>query len=537
MRQVLLAVMLVLGVTMVAAAQAADELIAQPQVREVSLFKNGLGWFVQQGTLRGDGVLNITDVPAAVHGSIWLGYDPARLTVRALTARRATYARTRPAVTIPEMLRANIGRTVEIFFDDTSRRGVITAIPEGEQPVVQPQYQREFGSRIIPPSGDIMLFTADGRTEAIRLNEVQRVAGDATLVTSLPYDEEKPVLEVSFAARQAEAYTLAYLARGVAWAPAYRIDISNADKATLRLQGTFINEAQDLTDVTVNFISGFPNLTQTGVISPLANIESLDAFLNSLGGGSGYRRNENRMMAQSAVFANAPGFYGGDAVLPVAGDGDYAGDLFYYRVPHVTLQKNERAAFDLLSDRVPYEHIYTWQIAPGGAPQGRYQRSETTENETVWHEIKFTNTFSQPLTTGPALVVEGGRILGQDVLNYCAAGGEGRVKITKALDIRAEQVETEQARQHDARTFNGNRHDKVTVEGTLSLRNFKREAVTVEISRTVSGEFISSSTTCAAVKRAEAVRAVNPTTDLKWTVTIPAGGKLDITYSYVVYVR
>lgn len=543
MQRVMLAVMLVLGLTVMAAARTADDPVAQPQVREVSLFKNGLGWFVQHGVVRGDGALNLTDVPAAVHGSIWLGYDPDRLTVQSLTARRATYARTRPAATIPEMLRANIGKTVEIFFDDTSRRGVITAIPETELPAVQPQYQREFGSRIIPPSGDIMLFTADGRTEAIRLSDVRRVAGDATLATSLPYDEEKPVLEMRFTtptgSSRAGEYALAYLAKGVAWAPAYRIDISSPEKATLRLQGTFINEAQDLTDVTVNFISGFPNLTQTGVISPLANVESLDAFLHALGGGSGYPRREGRMMMQAAAYVNAPGFYGGEAVLPVAGDGDYAGDLFYYRVPHVTLQKNERAAFDLLSDRVPYKHIYTWQIAASDPQNARYRQSGEAagENETVWHEISFTNTFSQPLTTGPALVVDGGRVLGQDVLNYCAAGGEGRVKITKALDIRAEQEEREQERQHDARTFNGDRYDRVTVAGTLSLRNFKREAVTVEISRTVTGEFAASSTRCEAVKRAEAVRAVNPTTDLRWTVTVPAGGTLDITYSYVVYVR
>ena len=128
-------------------------------------------------------------------------------------------------------------------------------------------------------------------------------------------------------------------------------------------------------------------------------------------------------------------------------------------------------------------------------------------------------------------------MLGQDVLNYCAAGGEGRVKITKALDINAEQEEHEQARVADARRVNGTTYDKVTVEGVLAVHNYKRETVTIEISRTVTGELVASSSRCESVKRAEAVRAVNPTTDLKWTVTVPAGGALEIKYTYTVFVN
>ncbi|HNW93986.1 MAG TPA: hypothetical protein PKM88_13840, partial [bacterium] len=389
MRQIT-ALMTVVVLLAAATMALADGVTAPPQVREVSLFKNGLGWFVQQGELQGEGVLSISEVPAAVHGSIWLGYDPAQLTVQSLTARRQTRERQRPAASIQDMLRANIGKAVEIYFEDTSRRGVITAIPQYTplEPEPQPYQVR---SRVVPQSGEIMLFAADGRTEAIRLNDVRRVAGDATLATELSVTEERPVLEVRYAAARTADYYLSYLARDVAWAPAYRIDISDADKAGFRLQGTFINEAQDLNDVTVNFISGFPNLSQSNVNSPLSSTEDLHAFLNALGGGSGPGRyNVRGMMMQTAAFANGPGRYDGEAAYPVAGDGDYAGDLFYYCVPHVTLKQNERAAFDLLADRVPYSHLYTWQIAASTPQNARYQqRSEgTNENETVWHEIK-----------------------------------------------------------------------------------------------------------------------------------------------------
>ncbi len=65
------------------------------------------------------------------------------------------------------------------------------------------------------------------------------------------------------------------------------------------------------------------------------------------------------------------------------------------------------------------------------------------EEPQVWHALRLTNNTSIPWTTAPAETVSGGQVLGQDAINYTPVGTEATLKITVAVDVKADQAEFE----------------------------------------------------------------------------------------------
>lgn len=519
---VLLAVVLILAVT--AGAGAA------PRVSEVSLFKNGYGYFILTGELaRGDGKLVIDEIPAAAHGTYWFDYNPRELNLHALTAGMADKVTVteRPRATLLELLEANVGREVDFYIGDQWQRGKIIALPK-QNAQGQPQ---------------LVIIESEGKPSAIPVGAITRLRGGEFGGTVTETDTRTaPVLTLDYTASKLTDYQVSYLTPGITWAPAYRLDIADSP-GRLVLQGVIINEATDLEKATINFISGFPNLMFANVISPLAMRGSLNDFINQLGGGDRYSGRRREMVMTQQVMFNAPAMSYGEerADYQAQGEGSTVEDLFFYTVRGITLKKNERGAYELLAGTLPYEHVYTWDIPAvdvNNSYSGRQQRESGQEQAgEVWHQLKVRNTFSQPLTTAPMMVVNGDRILGQDMLTYTSAGGTGRIKITRAVDVRAEEHEYEKARQPHVKQFYGDWYDLVTVEGTITIENFKRDPVRMEITRTVEGQLLESTLAVEAVKLATWLRRVNPQTKLTWEFTLPAGKKQEYRYTYQVYVR
>ena len=71
---------------------------------------------------------------------------------------------------------------------------------------------------------------------------------------------------------------VSYLARGMAWAPSYRVDISDPKTLTLEQSAVIKNELADLDDAAVFLISGFPSTQFAHVTSPLSTRTSWAAF-------------------------------------------------------------------------------------------------------------------------------------------------------------------------------------------------------------------------------------------------------------------
>ncbi|MFH1742487.1 MAG: hypothetical protein ABIH23_26075, partial [bacterium] len=157
----------------------------------------------------------------------------------------------------------------------------------------------------------------------------------------------------------------------------------------------------------------------------------------------------------------------------------------------------------------------------------------------VWHALKLTNTTGNPWTTAPATTMKDGRILGQDTIFYTPDKASTKLKITEAVAIDAEQTENETARQRNAATYYGCNYDLVTIEGELAVTNYKGKPVTIEITKTLSGEVQETDGDPKITKLARGLQMVNPRSQIVWEVEVEPGRDktVKLNYTYRVYAR
>src|SRR5688500_17180601 len=124
-----------------AQAAAADEPATQPAaqltlaVERLVVFKNGHGLVIKAGggMADADGRAFITDVPdAAVLGCFWATSDDKILAMRAeWHEEKRTREQQTACVTVAELLRANVGKTMSLELNDKRENGA-AVIVEGE---------------------------------------------------------------------------------------------------------------------------------------------------------------------------------------------------------------------------------------------------------------------------------------------------------------------------------------------------------------------------------------------------------------------
>jgi hypothetical protein len=476
--------------------------VAPFEITDVALFKNGTGYFTAVGRLApSETEFIIQEPPPAAHGTFWL--TSAAASVRMVASIDTGW---RPARSLEELLKANIGRQVELRQE--AEHGPIF-----------------WSGRLRNVSGD--LVTIDDRS--VRLRDIREVAGD-DLDTRAP--EPAPRLALRYHHAETAPFRLSWLQKGITWAPSYALDLAQSP-GPLRLAATIFNEARDLRNVRVSFISGFPSIAYADVLSPLALGTNLQTFLNALGGGVTRPAPSPMVQMMSASVSRFAAESDGAAAAPTTAQVE---DLFYYTQPGITLEKGARASFEILSTPVDFSHVYTWNVRPDNA-WTPYRPQPSTVEEEIWHLIRFTNRSEQPLTTGPILFTSGDHIVAQDLLKYTPRGAEAEVKITRAVDLDAEAEEMEITRRAGARQVRNVSYDLVTVEGTLTIRSFKNDTVTLEILRELEGDLVSAEGRPEIVKLAGNLRGVNPQSRIKWKITLAPGDEVKLKYRYQIFVQ
>ena len=85
--------------------------------------------------------------------------------------------------------------------------------------------------------------------------------------------------------------------------------------------------------------------------------------------------------------------------------------------------------------------------------------------------------------------------------------------------------------------YHGYTYDRVTIEGKLRVENLKREAIRLEVTKTLSGELASSAPAADVKKLARGLRKMNPTSVLTWQADVDPDEELLVDYTYTVLVR
>ncbi len=528
----------------------------QTHLKRVALFKNGFGFFVREGTLSDDkSVVVLGPFAAPTHGTFWVS-SPSRAQLASLVAREVTVPEKFEARTVYELLRANIGREVRLGgpWDGAAIVGKILGFaPERPAPAPAPE---PYGMGLLlqgdggypsGPGGYMLIETTFGVIALDPSNYGTITFPSKDISTVLYRDSMQFQLEATLGQPKAGDWlSVSYLARGITWVPSYLIDISDPKQARLSAKALIINEAEDLQGTHIDLITGFPNLQFADLMSPISKKESLAQFLQALARGPA-RAEEVSVMTQNVAFmSGGRGGAGGGGgrsseIMPGYGRavaGQVAEDLFLYPLENVNLMKGETGYYPLFTETAPYTEFYDWQVPDYIGFEGYYGRQgQMEEPQVVWHSIRLTNETKMPWTTAPVQLLKDGQIIGQDTLNYTAPTAETIVKITRAVSVHAEQTEVELSREREAIRMYGDSFDRVTIKGTLIVTNYKDKLVSVEITKTVSGELKETDPKAKDITLARGLRAMNPVHELTWKVELKPGESREVSYTYQALIR
>jgi hypothetical protein len=538
----------------VCAASQEPGIEAKAELKQVALFKNGLGFFVSEVMAPEKAKsFYITPDAAASHGTFWVSYPP-KVEVESIVAKEVEREEQVEATSVADLLKGNIGKQIKVYLIDKDAAPIdgklicVTSDAQKSPPnpyapgrAVSDETRGYYGMR------NMVFLGTDKEQVAVSADRIARVdfAGGEP---AKQYSKKANGVRLDISLKKAaggQKLVVSYLAKGATWAPSYMVDISEPNKARLAAKAEVMDEVCDLNGVDLQLVTGYPNLQFADIASPLAMKENLAQFLQSLIRGQSERGRAagvlSNVMAQSMSYDRAGS--AGEAIMPAYGAaevGKTAEDLFLYPVEKVRLAKGEVGYFPLFTEAVPYTHIYRWEIpdyiGEGEQYYDQGRRKPEPEQE-VWHCIRLDNVMKLPWTTAPAEIVKDGVILGQDTLDYTPAKGKGTVKITRAMNVKAEQLELETDRKRDAAQWYGSHYDLVTVQGKLSATNLQDKPITLEITKRISGEIKVMQPEAKLEKLAKALRAVNANVKLTWTIEIGAGEQKDIGYTYEVYVR
>lgn len=527
-----------------AACLAADEsALFKGKTESVSVFKNGIGFFMRGGEAKlTDGWATSDVIPEAALGTYWIASSKKGVAIESLIASREDMQKSIPASEIWQLLKSNVDKLVSIKVADKNYNGRILSVQDREP--VPPGPGEPFN---YDGSSPLLVLDTEQGTLCINCRMI-----DSVLFFDKPntdYNDKTSVNRLKFkvsGAGSSAPVTIGYLQKGITWSPAYLIELKDDKTARMTMQGLLVNDAEDLKGTDVNFVVGYPNFVFSDIVSPLALKESVNQFITSLGRGRTSISSTPGIMTQSIAYnirysyaeSSEEGF---DYSAATQTPGEAQEDLFIYNIDNVDLKKGERAYYTIFSADVPFKHRYDADlpdisgIQSTGYAENRQNPVPPVYN--VWHKLILTNSTAYPWTTAPAMAIKGDNPISQDIINYTSKGEEGELKITIASDIKVTLEENEISREDVSKEFKGHNTYKVFVEGKISLSNNKAEKVPLRIKKKITGEVIETSDNGKTKKSAEGVKSINPSSEITWELSMGDNTSKEVRYRYYTYLR
>ena len=545
-----------------------------PEIKRVAVFKNGYAFTYREGTASTkNGWVYTTRALIGVLGTVW-GYSTTpNVRVNQLLASETENQLTERIENLFEFLIANEGARAKFevsgadgkpqFYEGTYEilskfRNFKNLQPAPTDPNYNNNYQNLIYNNI--QNLAIAVKTQTGAL-AFNANRILNVE-----ISGQPKYEKPKSSKQTRLGLQTEGVKdgqnvnlgIAALERGLRWIPAYRVEVKGEPikEAKVELEANIINELADLKDSEVYFVVGVPHFLFQDIASPLS-------INTAFAGVSSYFKVEkdrnaysNAISAQSVSMLPINGRnYSNltlDGASPTVAEDEKltsfsAEQLFLYKTDKLSLKKEERTSLRLFSLTVPCSEIFEWTISDAADAQSRYLNSNYNSNQQpvfqdiasrIWYALKLKNTTGMPWTTAPALSFREWKPLGQDMLKFTPAGGEEILRVTPATEVIGTSNLVEKARVRERMRWNGSEYDfdLVTIEGSLKLKNIKKQPVAVSITRNLVGEVISATDNGEIIKEGLNLQAINANSTVKWNVTVPSGEK-EIRYTYKVYVR
>ena len=493
-----------------APAPAGEGALARLPVKEVTVFKDGHAFVLREGkALTGaDGNVTLDDLPTPIIGAFWAySADPVAKLVGVGAARRIVSVK-RTALSVPELLRANIGRTVRLrdAFKGQEYTATILALPERSS---------EELARTAPPGtpealpvvGQVVLLALDEGVRAVPVSQISEVVfmGEGGPATAVSQDEFRNLLtyRLDWGRRKpAEdaAIGMTYVERGIRWIPSYRVELDGSGRAKLRLQATLINELVDLEGVKVHLVIGVPTFAFAETPDPISLQQTVARLSSAFRADSqtAYAFS-NAVLSQMAMPVRSaraqPEAPAAMDLGPDVGEGGRREDLFIFTLGSVTLAKGARLVVPVAEMELPYRDVFVVDLPFAPPPEVRQRLNSDQEAQLArlfsapkaMHKVRLQNTSKTPLTTAPALILREGRLIAQGLMTYTAPGAASDLDLTAAVDIAVTASDTETGRTPNAVRWNNNTYSRTDLAGKVRLVNHRNVPVDIEVRRSILG--------------------------------------------------
>jgi hypothetical protein len=478
-------------------------------VKEVTVFKDGHAFVLHSGRMPTNEAGNVVMdyLPCPVIGTFWPFSADNKGKLISVVASQHKVVVERTALNLRELIEANVGAQVIVTESNGSNYpAAIVEVPArggDEQEATSPPNSGEK----LKVKGNVVLLKTESGVKVVALDRIQdiRFTGDYRKTVSEEEFRNLLTLKMEWGSGKPQKDAdvgLLYLQRGIRWIPNYKVTIDGKGQAVVRLQATLINELADMDDVTAHLVIGVPTFEFKDTPDPI----SLQQTVAQL---SQYFRQDaqtaygfaNAIMSQQAVrmseYRRAPEAERTPSLDlgPEVAESGKNEDLFIFAVKHVTMKKGQRMVVTVGEFTMKYKDVFALDIPFAPPPEvwrnfdsGRQAELARLFNMAkVMHKIRLSNSSEYPLTTAPALILKGDRLLAQGLMTYASPGADTDLNITTAVDIRAKKTDNETKRTPNAAVWHGEQYGRVDLAGQITLTSFRKEAVEVEVTRNVLG--------------------------------------------------
>ena len=517
----------VVGVLLAGSAATAQEAVAKSRIVSIGLFKNGLAVVKRAVEVPGPGAYRLEAAAEPVHGTFWIESN-AKVDASVKMRDVESTALASDQVNFQHDLG---GKKVIVHFKSDKRASIAGVLVKLQTPIADdddgvPKVALRGGERfLILQTPKSRLFISPSEVAMIEAEGVDEKVTQRrpVLVLNVAKGDEKPTVFVS------------YLAHGIAWAPSYRVDITDPKKLSIEMAAVVRNELADFDDAELKLISGFSSVEFASVTSPLAPRANWARFFQEIssqseGGGEGVQR---QLLLSNSIRNNyrAIDRLGAKLAATPAGEGV---DLHYQDIGKRGLLKGEAFSLTIGKTKADYERLVEWTV--GSSPAARKHVGAVVQDE-MWDVLRFKNPFSFPMTTAPAMVVEKGRFNGQRTSFWTNVGEETNLRITRSLSLRTFHQEQEDSTKSNERVVVDDRnYTKIHLKGEVVVSNHRNEPTKVLINQKIRGAIQQIEGSPVVATNEDTLVDVNRGQSVRWTVALQPGEERRLSYRYSVLV-
>jgi hypothetical protein len=477
---------------------AGETEVVSLQPKKLYVFGNGYSFVELQGYTGSATSMRLENIPPAMQGTFWVDVAKPAEVFRISSEDRTLLKPKEGNARYSDLLKANVGARVTLTLNQgPSLNGtLLMALDEGRR--------------------EILVQTDRGIVSVKEENIVQLEFPDLKeLKPALDKKKEKTIrLDLKKEAPGCEIVTTA-LSHGMEWSASYKMDLSTPQEAVLAGKATIVNRMASLEKVQLELVSGTPDLDCAGKLSPLFKILDIVEEAEPMDNVDGASMHRTRFLAQRASSM---------ASRDVAEEVEAQG-LYFYPQGEFSCKKGDVVELPLFETKLAYEHVYTLNI-----PDNKGGDS----SDEVWHCIRIKNTTDRALAPGSVEFMSNGRITGQGSLQFTGKNAQATIRQNKASEILTRRMETivKGTLQRKSK-LTANEDNRITVEGTLIIRNGGKEKVTMEVSKNLLGLPICASNG-GELQSSPLWNtwSKNPKGLIKWIIQIEPDTEQQLTYSY-----